>query len=176
MLLAGGINIPIIKELIFKYPLRYKIIHSKIIKRTTWDLRTLVYLSIIIFGILHSTNYENDTLTFFLLIPLITLSQIIMGILLTFLRLKFNIFSSMILHMLWNSSVFIIIIVTQTFKQPYLNKTHNIVYFDRFFWLYTEFIPVIYIFYLINRFLKYYSLLSYFYFLNSFIRNLIIDF
>ncbi|MBS9768062.1 MAG: CPBP family intramembrane metalloprotease [Flavobacteriaceae bacterium] len=106
--LIGVILVPIIEELIFRFFLRYNKFFKLFLSRNKWDFifKYLVYFSILAFGLAHSSNYENNSWLFYLLIPFIVSSQLINGAFMTFLRVKFNIFTSMFFHILWNCTMF----------------------------------------------------------------------
>jgi hypothetical protein len=58
------------------------------------------HISAIVFGLIHLSNYSNIS-NYFLAIPLVS-SQIILGYVLGFVRMKFGLFYSMGLHSVWN--------------------------------------------------------------------------
>ncbi len=129
-LLITAFIAPIGEELIFRYLLRYNKLFSKIIDRNKWNFlfKILVYISIILFGFLHSSNFENSSIFFYCILPILVSTQLIGGIFLTFLRVRFNILSSIILHVLWNGIFTIIPIIISIFEKPYelINNDTNL--------------------------------------------------
>ena len=91
-LLVFVIIIPLVEELIFRYFLRYKGFKTRFITRKRWDriFPFLVYLLSIFFGFIHITNYENENTLFFVLSPLIILSQLVGGFIISFIRVRIN--------------------------------------------------------------------------------------
>lgn len=126
-LLIIAIIVPIFEELIFRYLLRYNKIFSKLISRRNWNFlfKYLVYLSIILFGFIHSSNYENNSIFFYCILPIIVSTQLIGGIFLTFLRVRFNLLSSIISHLIWNTIAILIPLAISIFEKPYEKKTKN---------------------------------------------------
>lgn len=127
ILLITVILVPIIEEFIFRYLLRYETIFHKIINRHKWNLlfKILVYTSIILFGLLHSSNYENSSTFFYCVLPIIVSTQLIGGIFLTFLRVRFNFLTSVISHVLWNGLITIVPIILLVFEKPYERITED---------------------------------------------------
>ncbi|WP_434980746.1 CPBP family intramembrane glutamic endopeptidase [Daejeonia sp. YH14] len=120
-LLVTAFLVPIGEELIFRYLLRYNKLFSKIITRNKWNFlfKILVYISIILFGFVHSSNFENNSTFFYCVLPILVSTQLIGGIFLTFLRVRFNILTSIISHVVWNGILTIIPILISLFEKPY---------------------------------------------------------
>ncbi|MEI7502631.1 MAG: CPBP family intramembrane glutamic endopeptidase [Paludibacter sp.] len=119
--------IPVLEELIFRLYLRYKhnilarffifgfIITGRNNKikieeafKRFWfkQYKYIFYFSAIIFGFVHVFNYDYN-IKMLLLFPLLTAPQIVMGVFLGYMRVRFNIFQSIILHSLHNA-IFVI--------------------------------------------------------------------
>jgi len=75
---------PLSEEFIFRYALRYKKLFSRFISREKWNriFPFLVYISSIIFGLVHLDNYVNDSWAFYALSPFIVASQLSGGLIL----------------------------------------------------------------------------------------------
>jgi len=123
-LLFIGILIPIIEEVLFRSWLRYNTLVSSIFSKSRWDkiFKYLVYTSIIVFGLVHSSNYLNHSLFFYFTIPFIVATQTIGGILFTFIRVKFNLISSILLHSTWNTGVIVLAFLFTHFEKPYIQE------------------------------------------------------
>lgn len=118
---------PILEEYFFRYFLRYNRAFSFLIKKETWDkiFKYLVYASIIVFTLIHSSNYINDSLFFYFMIPFILTPQLVAGIVLTFLRVKFNFGSSVLLHICWNGLMISLVLLSSYFEKPYVKEEAN---------------------------------------------------
>ncbi len=138
-ILLGVVIAPLLEELIFRGILRYKWYSDVFVIKERWDnkyFKYLVYISIISFALLHSTNYENSSVIFYLLLPMLVLSQAFGGLILTFLRVRFSLWTSICYHSSWN----LIVILLSFFylSEPYIkdNKDYNVkieqlVFFDK---------------------------------------------
>lgn len=95
---------PVFEELISRYFLRYKALQKRIFSRETWDkiFPYLVYILSISFGLFHLFNYQNDGLLFYLFSPLVVLSQLFGGFVLSFIRVRINFIWALFFHALWN--------------------------------------------------------------------------
>lgn len=127
ILFFGIVFAPLIEELIFRAGLRYNAFLKIFISQHKWQrwFKYFIYSSIIAFALIHSGNYENDTVLFYCLIPVITMTQLFGGIIITFLRVKFNLFSAIISHMLWNGALIFFAIGLTYFSKPYENETEK---------------------------------------------------
>ncbi|WP_397376458.1 CPBP family glutamic-type intramembrane protease [Paenimyroides aestuarii] len=96
--------VPFIEEVIFRYFLRYKGIITSLTSQQKWqkNFPWIVYFSIILFAYIHIGNYTNNNLLFYILSPLIVSSQLIMGILVTFIRVRLSFFWGILYHSMWN--------------------------------------------------------------------------
>lgn len=126
-LLITAILVPIAEEFIFRYILRYNKLFSKVINRNKWNFlfKILVYTSILLFGFVHSSNFENNSTFFFYVLPILVSTQLIGGVFLTFLRVRFNFLTSVISHVLWNGLLTIIPIIISIFEKPYERITDD---------------------------------------------------
>lgn len=120
------ILIPLIEELIFRYFLRYQGLKIKIISKTKWNkfYPFLVYSFAVTFGLTHLSNYSNDDKLFYILSPLIILSQIFGGLVLTYIRVRLNFRWAVLYHWVWNL-LFVLIIpfIESEFQKPFIEKT-----------------------------------------------------
>lgn len=84
---------PVLEEMIFRFPLKYFLNKSY--------FKYVVWLSIVLFGLIHVTNYELRDEHFFFL-PVILASQLWGGMMLSFIRLKFGIITAILMHSSYN--------------------------------------------------------------------------
>lgn len=119
--LSGLIFAPISEEIMFRWWLRRR----SMVSVKSWDriFPYLLYISSIIFGLIHLSNYENDSISFYLLAPIIIGSQMIGGFVLAFIRIRFNLFWSIFYHFLWNLVMFLIMIGEDHLAKSYQDKT-----------------------------------------------------
>jgi len=117
--------VPLVEEFFFRYILRYKKFKLKLINRMIWNkiFPYLVYFLVICFGIIHISNYENNSTLFLLLSPLIIISQLIGGFVITFIRVKISFIWGCIYHFIWN---FIFIIFVPIIESQFLNPYEDI--------------------------------------------------
>jgi membrane protease YdiL (CAAX protease family) len=124
----GVLLVPFTEELVFRYILRYKGFKIKYINILTWNkiFPYLVYLFSIVFGLIHLSNYDNQSSLFFLLSPIFILSQLIGGFVIVFIRVRINFIWGVFYHCVWNF-IFIILfpIVEHQFSKPYLEITED---------------------------------------------------
>ena len=119
---------PLSEEFIFRYALRYKKLFSHLINREKWNriFPFLVYISSIIFGFVHLDNYVNDSWKFYALSPFIVASQLSGGLILSYIRVRLNIFYNMLYHALWNLLFGISIpCIMLLFTSPFAEKTQD---------------------------------------------------
>lgn len=93
---------PVTEEMVFRYPLKF-------FRRRY--LKSAVFISSITFGLVHSLNYENDTILFYALLPIIVSSQSAGGFLLAYLRLRQGLLWSMFAHGLYNGILLLLSVV-----------------------------------------------------------------
>jgi membrane protease YdiL (CAAX protease family) len=101
IILIAGIVIPIIEEAIFRGPITAF--------KKPKNFRIAFYAFSLLFGFVHITNFDL-TLNVFLLAPLLVLPQILLGGYFGYLRVRFGILWSMLLHGCYNG-----ILITMSF-------------------------------------------------------------
>lgn len=96
--------IPLVEEFVFRYFLRRKKLTSLLFKKAIWHkyYKWFFYSSVIAFGLIHITNYKIDSLWIVVFAPLMVLSQIIGGAIMSYLRVRFNFLMGFSYHALWN--------------------------------------------------------------------------
>lgn len=104
IILLMVVIVPFFEEIMFRSILRYNSFFAKKISREKWNryFPYLVYAMSIAFGLVHASNYYNDSLTFYLLSPLIVLSQLSGGFVLSYIRVRINFYYGFLYHALWN--------------------------------------------------------------------------
>lgn len=97
------IVMPIVEEFIFRYFLRYDTINNKLLSYDKWKILFpyFVYSSALSFALAHLVNYTFDSDWHFISI-LLVLPQLIAGLVMTFIRVRFNFIYGILFHMLWN--------------------------------------------------------------------------
>ncbi|MFD2826159.1 type II CAAX prenyl endopeptidase Rce1 family protein [Leeuwenhoekiella polynyae] len=113
---------PLLEELIFRFPLKYK--RNYVFRFIAYlfktdfsgfwkkHLRIIVYLFSAIFGFIHLSNYNNVDLVFFMLAPIIVGAQLFAGIIFSFFRLKLGFVWALLGHFSHN---FILIMMSFMF-------------------------------------------------------------
>jgi len=96
--------IPFLEEVFFRLGLRRKGLIEIFFNEQQWEkyFPVFIYTSSIIFGLVHISNYVNFSWWFILLSPILVLSQLIGGFILTYLRVRFNFWLGFMYHALWN--------------------------------------------------------------------------
>lgn len=96
--------VPFIEEIIFRYFLRFTKTKSILFTRKEWDkiFPFLVYIPAICFGLVHISNFANNTTLFYILSPLLVISQLTGGLIISFIRVRLNFISGVIYHWAWN--------------------------------------------------------------------------
>lgn len=120
--------VPFLEEIIFRSVLRYNSTFSKYISRKKWNqyFPFLVYSTSILFGLVHASNYYNDSYLFYILSPLILLSQLSGGFLLSYIRVRINFYYAFFYHALWNlTAVLIIPSIVLLFTNPFNAQGEN---------------------------------------------------
>lgn len=87
----------------------YKKTKTKHLKVYRWYLKhfkVIFYLSSLIFGLVHISNYQIPNCTMYLILPLIVAPQIFAGCVLGFIRMKYGIIFSILLHSCFNLLAF----------------------------------------------------------------------
>jgi membrane protease YdiL (CAAX protease family) len=108
--------VPLIEELIFRLYLNYNrnFLFLGLDKLTNnwakkiWEnyFKGFFYFSAFIFGLVHITNYSNNSALFFILIPFIILPQLLGGLIIGYIRLKLGFFWGVLEHGLHNFLIF----------------------------------------------------------------------
>ncbi|MBI6118366.1 CPBP family intramembrane glutamic endopeptidase [Salegentibacter maritimus] len=103
---------PIIEEFIFRFPLKYKrnylakfinfLSKGRLKKRWGSFFKYFLYLSVIVFGMIHLPNYNNSETLFFIISPILVGSQLIGGIFLSYTRIKLGFAWSILQHSTFN--------------------------------------------------------------------------
>lgn len=120
--------VPFLEEIMFRSVLRYNSFFAKKISREKWNryFPYLVYAMSIAFGLVHASNYYNDSLTFYLLSPLILLSQLSGGFVLSYIRVRINFYYGFIYHASWNLIAALIIpSILLLFSSPIVDHSKN---------------------------------------------------
>ncbi|MDQ1160699.1 membrane protease YdiL (CAAX protease family) [Chryseobacterium sp. SORGH_AS 447] len=104
LFLLAVVAAPLLEELLFRYSLRYHQLFYRFISREKWNriFPYLVYISTVAFGFVHLDNYVNDSWKFYALSPLIIISQLSGGFILSYIRIRLNILYSLLYHAVWN--------------------------------------------------------------------------
>jgi len=121
LLLFSIVVMPLIEEVIFRFPLKYernyiarglnKLLDGKIKLRWGNYFKYIVYFMAIVFGLVHLFNYDNTELVFFLLGPIIVGSQLIGGLILSYTRIKLGFLWAVLQHGLFNLFGIIIVLL-----------------------------------------------------------------
>jgi membrane protease YdiL (CAAX protease family) len=115
------IIMPVIEEIIFRLPLKFKRNYLiRFLNWTTsyqfkkrWDsiFKYFLYLSITAFGLIHLSNFNNNELLFYALAPIIIGSQLIGGIILSYTRIKLGFIWSILQHCSFNLFIFLVVFI-----------------------------------------------------------------
>lgn len=119
LIIFGSIIGPIIEEIIFRLPLNYKrnyffkllgkAIGKEKVKNFWFNNYTIFfYLFIAAFGLVHITNYKDESLVIILLAPILILPQIIGGTIISYLRMKIGFSWGFLEHAIFNLIVMFI--------------------------------------------------------------------
>ncbi|WP_299048339.1 CPBP family intramembrane glutamic endopeptidase [uncultured Polaribacter sp.] len=103
--LLSAILAPVLEEVLFRAPLT--LFRNKI------TFKVLFYVLTILFGFIHITNFEIST-NVILLSPLLVLPQILLGVYLGFIRVRFGLLWSIGLHAAYNG-----ILITLSFLENF---------------------------------------------------------
>lgn len=120
--------VPFIEELIFRHFLRYKGWKTKCINSAKWKkiFPFLVYAFAVGFGLVHLSNYLNDSILFYLLAPLIVLPQLFGGLIITYIRVRLSFRWGLLHHCMWNFLITLAIpFVEATLSKPYTDTKPN---------------------------------------------------
>ena len=112
LFLLAVIVLPILEEILFRFPLKYKrnylirglnvLFGGRIKNKWNKNFKYFVYIMTIAFGLIHLTNFNNDEILFFCLGPIIIGNQLIGGLILSYTRIKLGFSWSIIQHGLFN--------------------------------------------------------------------------
>ncbi|MCL5244422.1 CPBP family intramembrane metalloprotease [Cellulophaga sp. 20_2_10] len=100
---------PVFEELIFRGPLGFFKDHK--------TFRIMLYISIVLFGAVHITNFEI-TPTVLVLSPFLVAPQLVLGTFASFIRVKFGLGWSMLLHASHNFMLFLPILALKILDIP----------------------------------------------------------
>lgn len=127
-LMVIAIFVPLLEEIIFRFPIRYNKLYRYFISAKVWDFlfKILVYIIPLLFGFVHLSNFGDLTLPLILMSPVLIGSQIIGGYLYTFLRVKFNFVSAVVTHMLWNLVLSLGVIFLLSVEKPFQQNDQDL--------------------------------------------------
>jgi hypothetical protein len=138
ILLTGSLIAPLFEEIIFRLPLNYKrnylfrwagkIIGRDKVKKIWFNNYTLFfYLFIITFGLVHITNYKDESLAIILLAPILVLPQIIGGTIISYLRMNIGFTWGFLQHAIFNTVVLLITFYANLEEKVFIdNKDFNL--------------------------------------------------
>lgn len=103
--------VPFLEEVFFRLGLRRKGFLYNLFSEKAWNklFPIFIYVSSLLFGFIHLTNYTNTDWIFYSLAPFIVLTQIIGGFFMSYLRVRFNFWLSCLYHFSWNFAMFFIL-------------------------------------------------------------------
>lgn len=127
-LMVIAVFVPLLEEIIFRFPIRYNKLYRYFISAKVWDFlfKILVYIIPLLFGFVHLSNFGDLTLPLILMSPVLVGSQIIGGYLYTFLRVKFNFVSAVVTHMLWNLVLSLGVIFLLSVEKPFQQNDQDL--------------------------------------------------
>lgn len=126
LFLLAVIAAPLLEELLFRYVLRYNRLFHRFFTREKWNriFPYLVYVSAFAFGFVHLDNYVNHSWKFYVLSPLIIISQLSGGFILSYIRVRLNMLYSLLYHAVWNLLFAIIVpFIILSFTPPFTAHT-----------------------------------------------------
>lgn len=96
--------VPLIEEFVFRLILRRNALTKPFFSERRWRqfFPYLVYTSVILFGLVHITNFANDNWLFYVLAPVVVLTQLVGGMVISYLRVRFNFWLGFLYHASWN--------------------------------------------------------------------------
>src|SRR5690606_34091132 len=102
--------VPFLEELIFRYGIKYRNFYRWVISRNTWRkyYRWIMYSSVLVFGLIHLWNYDNEQFLFYLFCFVFVFSQLTGGVVLSFIRVRLGFRYAVFYHALWNMSAIFI--------------------------------------------------------------------
>lgn len=120
LLFLGVLVVPFVEELLFRFPLTYKrnylargldyFLGGKIERNWPSFFKYFMYTMAFLFGIMHLWNYDNREVLFFALGPLITGSQLLGGLVLSYSRIKLGFVWSFLQHAIYNLTIFAVML------------------------------------------------------------------
>src|SRR5690606_33380497 len=114
MLFLAAIAAPLWEEFVFRFPLKternYLVLLADMIAgrplfSSFWqrNFKIIFYLVAVLFGLIHSLNFENEwNWLFILLLPIMVLSQSVTGLFLGYIRLRLGFIWAVIFHACFN--------------------------------------------------------------------------
>lgn len=120
--------IPFIEELFFRLVLRYSGLVEATMSRRFWDriFPYLIYGLSISFGLVHVSNYANNDFWFYVFAPLLVISQLFGGFVISYLRVRLNFWWGCLFHFSWNFIFVIVLTLAENLvSKPYIQKTDN---------------------------------------------------
>ncbi|QFG53234.1 CPBP family intramembrane glutamic endopeptidase [Chryseobacterium sp.] len=114
MLFLAAVAAPLWEEFVFRFPLKTErnylvLLADKIARRplfsSFWqrNFKIIFYLVAVLFGLIHSLNFENEwNWLFILLLPILILSQSVTGLFLGYIRLRLGFIWAVIFHACFN--------------------------------------------------------------------------
>jgi len=120
--------IPFIEEVFFRLGLRRTGLVEIFFSEQQWKkyFPLFIYSSAIIFGLVHISNYANFSWLFILVSPVLILTQLVGGFILSYLRVRFNFWIGFLYHALWNfTAIFILGSIAMLFVNDIDIKTND---------------------------------------------------
>ncbi|PCI35845.1 MAG: hypothetical protein COB60_01705 [Flavobacteriaceae bacterium] len=112
ILFLVAVAAPILEELVFRLFLKYErnfIFRGIDLLCNNWlqqfwkkHFHFFFYLSTLLFGLVHIGNYDNSSMLFYIVAPILVLPQLIVGLTLGFLRMKLGFLWGVLMHGLYN--------------------------------------------------------------------------
>ena len=84
----------------------YFIINRNILSFFKSKQNIFIYYNIIVFGLLHAFNYSYQEFSHYLFIPFLVSVQLILGVYLSFVRIKYGFILCLLMHISHNSILF----------------------------------------------------------------------
>jgi hypothetical protein len=104
ILLLGAVLLPIIEEIVFRAPI--------VLFKKAKSFKIAFYLFTLVFGFIHITNFEM-TSNVLLLAPILVLPQILVGAYFGYIRVRFGLLWSMLLHGSYNATFIILSLIPE---------------------------------------------------------------
>ncbi|WP_293930165.1 CPBP family intramembrane glutamic endopeptidase [Sphingobacterium sp. UBA6645] len=125
-MISAVVFAPLIEEFIFRYFLKYKRYYRFVISHNTYrkNYRWLLYSSVFLYGLAHLFNFENANLLFYFLGVLLVSSNLVDGLVFSFIRVRLGFVYSWAFYGIWNLFIFSLIGTIILLKNP-VTKIHN---------------------------------------------------